>query len=97
MLKNVRFTSPPEERFCRGCRTQRESAITYEFAALGACAEKRMSFRVSPRHLSVVFHCAQKWFEFSGILEAVTDVSGTTVTKTAIEDGDRPRSKPERR
>ena len=57
-----------------------------------------MSFRcLSRRHLSVVFHCAQKWFEFSGILEAVTDVSGTTVTKTAIEDGDRPRSKPDRR
>jgi hypothetical protein len=57
-----------------------------------------MSFRCAAlRHLLVVFHCAQKWFEFSGILEAVTDVSGTTVTKTAIEDGDRPRSKLERR
>jgi hypothetical protein len=53
-------------------------------------AEKRMSFRGPLRqHLSVVFHCSQKWFEFSGILEAVTDYHrpGISVTESAIEDG----------
>ena len=35
--------------------TRRESAITHEFPALGACAEKRAGFRdLSQRHLSVV-------------------------------------------
>jgi hypothetical protein len=48
--KKIRFPPASEERFCRGCRAKRESAITYEFSALGGCAEKRMSFCLSARH-----------------------------------------------
>ena len=48
LSKSVRFTPHSEGRFCRGWRTKRESAKTYEFSELGVCAEKRMSFCVSP-------------------------------------------------
>jgi hypothetical protein len=72
-LKNVRFTPPPEGRFCRGWRTKRESAITYEFSARGACAEKRMSFRCRSRwHLSVVFRSSRKRVEITGLPPDVT-------------------------
>jgi hypothetical protein len=65
--QNVRFTPGSEEAFLIGRRAGRDSKITYEFVARGACAEKRMSFRcLSRRHLSVDFRRVRERFEFLG-------------------------------
>jgi hypothetical protein len=75
--KNVRFTPPPEGRFCRGWRAKRQSAITDEFSALGACAETDEFLRVTG-HLSVDFRRSQKTVAFLDV-SLFSDITDTAI------------------
>jgi hypothetical protein len=73
----VRFTPHSEGRFCRGWRTKRESAKTYEFSELGVCAEKRMSFCVSPSTYRWFFEVFGKRVEICHVEIRRREVSGS--------------------
>jgi hypothetical protein len=62
--RHVRFTPHSEEIWLVGRRAWHDSAITYEFSALGACAEKRMSFCVSPGTYRWFFGCTRNGSSF---------------------------------